>query len=312
MPLTLKSIIQQAMLAAAPALIVGCGPADVHEQRVVPWTGAAPSSLDLQTCAGFCTPGPLGFCDHPDFKGCTPVALTADGGLEIDCNDGPPRDDSLPTCTGRRPAGLVEVRASTHGLAAFLAQSAHLEAASVVAFNRLARELKAHRAPAKLVDAAQRSARDEVRHARAMSRLASRFGARVPRVEARANELRPLDEVAVENEVEGCVRETFGAVVGAWQARTAGDSQIARAMAGIADDEARHAQLAWDVRAWALPKLTRAARGRIAGARAAAIEELRAPASVNVELVSLAGLPDAATSLRLHRALESSLWNARA
>jgi hypothetical protein len=47
---------------------------------------------------------------------------------------------------------------------------AQLEAASIVAFDRLARELDAHGAPAELVAEARRAKTDEVRHARTLFR----------------------------------------------------------------------------------------------------------------------------------------------
>lgn len=313
MPITIKSIIQQAMLAAAPAFIVGCGPADVHVDKVVSWSGAAPSELSDQECAVLCASG-IGVvgCGSRDFKGCTPIALTGDGGLEIDCNEGPPPDVSKPLCTGRRPAGLAAVRVGNQGLARFLAQSAHLEAASVIAFRRLARELTAHGAPNRLVREAICAARDEVRHARVMARLARRYGSRVPRVEVGPAAIRPLDQVASENEVEGCVHETYGAAIATWQARTSNVLEIASAMEPIAHDEARHAQLAWDVRAWALPKLSHSARRRVGAAREAAVHALRIAPAAGGELVAQAGLPGASVALRLQRALETSLWNARA
>lgn len=50
-------------------------------------------------------------------------------------------------------------------------------------------------------------------------RLAARYGATAPRPRVERAPVRSLEDIAVENAVEGCVRETFGALVGAWQAR---------------------------------------------------------------------------------------------
>lgn len=66
---------------------------------------------------------------------------------------------------------------------------------------------------------------------------------------------RTLLEVAIENAVEGCVRETYGAVQGLVEAQTSRDRGIRRAMKSIAADECRHAELAWAVHAWAMPRL---------------------------------------------------------
>ena len=65
------------------------------------------------------------------------------------------------TTCGRRPAGLRPWRVPTRGSSAgrWLAEAAALEAASVPAFRRLARELAAHGAPARLVERARRRCR---------------------------------------------------------------------------------------------------------------------------------------------------------
>lgn len=117
------------------------------------------------------------------------------------------------TC-GRRPAGFLDCPSPGSGPGAYFATLARLEAASVPAFLALRRELRAHRAPAPLLRAAARAAADEVRHARAMTALARRFGARVfnPPPPPPAPP-RPLLDVAAENAREGCVRETYGAAL---------------------------------------------------------------------------------------------------
>ena len=53
-----------------------------------------------------------------------------------------------------------------------------------------------------------------------------------------------------ENAREGCVRETFGALIAMHQAERAGDPIIRRAMRRIAEEETRHAELAWEVASW--------------------------------------------------------------
>ena len=54
--------------------------------------------------------------------------------------------------------------------------------------------------------------------------------------------------------------ETFGALVTGWQARTANDAEVRRALGPISRDELRHAELAWAVDAWAAGRLTAPAR----------------------------------------------------
>ena len=72
-----------------------------------------------------------------------------------------------------------------------------------------------------------------------------------------------LGFVPLENAIEGCVRETYGAVVNLVEARASSDPVVRKAMRSIADDECRHAELAWAVAAWLRPRLTREERDAI-------------------------------------------------
>jgi hypothetical protein len=224
-----------------------------------------------------------------------------------------------PNCAiGRRPAGFVQdarkgnrrVNAACRPLGRHFAESARLEAASVTAFRVLRSELAAHGAPLRLIRAASRAARDEIRHTQMTTRLARRHGAAplLPAVEKLP--IRTLEAIALENAVEGCVRETYGALVAMWQARRARDRGIARAMTRIARDETRHATLSWEVAKWALPHLSQTSREKIDAARRAAIATLRtellsAPAP---ELVHDAGMPAVSDALNLLTQLEQRLW----
>jgi hypothetical protein len=206
-----------------------------------------------------------------------------------------------PYCVGRRTSGIDEMPPSKgHGIAAHLAEMAYLEAASVPAFRRLRRELAAHGAPRRLVRAAERAARDEVRHARMLGALARRHGAKGTTPTLGVRPVRNLEAIAQENVVEGCVREMFGALVGMRQAATASDPLVREAMGRIACDETRHAALAFQVDAWIHGRLDGPARERVVLARAAALRDLandigEAPADVREQL----GLPSAAESRQL-------------
>jgi hypothetical protein len=198
-----------------------------------------------------------------------PTGFTCEGGtpgLGLWC---------IADCTGRRPAGLLD-SASARGslLGIHFAEMARLEAASVDAFRHLRRELVAHGAPRHLIRAAERAARDEIRHARMTRALAHRYGsvALSPNVEPRP--VRDLIGMAIENAVEGCVREAFGALVACWQGRAAVDPVIRAAMARIARDETRHAALAFQVNGWLKGKLDGPARARVAEARRQALDDL--------------------------------------
>jgi hypothetical protein len=193
--------------------------------------------------------------------------------------DGAPIVVECDKCTGagRRPPGLLRSRShcATNALGAFFAGVAHLEAASVHAFMMLADELRAYGAPAELVRAARRSAQDERRHARTMSGIARTHGAEPPPVRVARAHRRSFAAIALDNAVEGCVRETLGALVATWQATHAEDERIARAMSRIAADETRHAALAWAIARWMEPRLDNRSRKRLVAGRRRAVDALR-------------------------------------
>jgi hypothetical protein len=219
-----------------------------------------------------------------------------------------------PNCvSGRRPEGLVPAaRKCDDPVGAFFAECAHLEAASVLAFERLARELRAHGAPARLVRAADRSRLDEIRHAKVTTALARRYGAEPEAVVVEDRGVRTLFEIALENAVEGCVRETYGALVAMHQTKHAKDARVAAAMRRIARDETHHAALAWDIAEWIEPRLTPDERKRMAAARAAASMTMRRQLSSPIapDLERHAGLPNADQGLALFDAIAPSLWAA--
>ncbi len=223
----------------------------------------------------------------------------------------------LPGCViGRRPVGLRPAkrdRAPTPSVVGqHLARCARLEAASVTAFLRLHDELAAHGAPQHLLRRIRTAARDEVSHARQTAALAEGHGARPARSSVRAQRLRSLFFVARENAVEGCVRETYGALVGLWQAGHAKDPGIAQQLQRIAQDEIRHATLSWDVAHWIAPRLSaRQMRALIrAQARTLAALERELLTPPEADLVTQAGLPDRVAALSLFQEFRARLWPA--
>lgn len=254
----------------------------------------------LDNCANLC-PGSLYFNCHVYGDKCADGSIAEDAGeILIECA-------TCPNGVGRRPRGLRRAPAavSSSAVGRYFAKVAHLEAASVHAFAILHDDLAALGAPIELLRAARSAARDEVRHARVTSALARRHGARpaTPRVPRAAR--RPLEKILIENAVEGCVRETFGAVVATWQASQARDPEIAAALHRIAIDETRHAALAWGVAAWGEPLLHDIARRRVARARAKTLGQLEAATrSVpHPDVATLAGHPTALDQRRLLCAL---------
>lgn len=214
--------------------------------------------------------------------------------------------------SGRRPRGLrdrAQSQRTRRPLASHLARMARLEAASVCAFHRLARELKVHQAPVALCRSALRSARDEARHAKVIGRLARAHGGRVRPVGKTDRSDRSKVDIALENAVEGCVFETWGALLAHYQAMHATDREIARAMQTIAREESSHAELSRKVDQWICASLNDKQRKRIGRARHLAVERLRASleGTIAEELRGPLGLPDAPTARVLFAAVEPLL-----
>lgn len=170
--------------------------------------------------------------------------------------------------SGRRPEGLVDVEAARgEPIGAYFADACRMEAASVPAFAALRDELLMHGAPADLVARAERSKEDEVRHTRITAALARRFGAQegawAEPPEVKRSNQRSLEAIALENAVEGCVNEAYAALLATWQGEHARDPSVRAAMSKIAEDERRHAELAYSVAEWVDTKLDEDTRRRV-------------------------------------------------
>jgi hypothetical protein len=92
--------------------------------------------------------------------------------------------------------------------------------------------------------------------------------------------------------IEGCVRETYGAIVALVRTVRAKDSGVREAMRTIARDECRHAELSWRIAAWAMPQLRRAGREKVERSMREAVGELaRSEEASGNDCRSFLGLP---------------------
>ncbi len=276
---------------------------------------------DPSTCVGFASAGTPDEC----FAAC---GTDAAGSAADSCAVAPAgtAGESILACSstgstgcfppgngGRRPEYFASIgfghtppgrEVGTH-----FARVACMEAGSVEAFRTLRAELAAHGAPRRLLRAASRAVRDEMRHVRQTASLARRFGeapiAPVPPPPRRA---RSLPAIARENALEGCVRETFSALECAWQAARSDDPVVRATMTRIAKDEMRHLELSWAVHRWAMSRLDRAGREAIRAAQRKELAALsREVAAEPVEsLVRVVGLPRASQARALVAAIEAA------
>lgn len=135
-------------------------------------------------------------------------------------------------------------------------RDASLEHASIASFARFTLQALALGAPADLVARAQLAGLDEVAQARLCFTLASRYaetpiGPGVFPMEGVLGSC-TLAEAAAASVREGCVGETLAALQARLQLEHAEDPDVRMALQRIADDEARHAELAWRFVRWAL------------------------------------------------------------
>lgn len=193
-----------------------------------------------------------------------------------------PRNDWLaPTHAGS--AAISEgLRAELRD--AWLADAA-LEHASIASFARFSLELLAVGAPPDLVSDVHRAALDEIEHARLCYAMAARYG---DRVAAAGPDRLPLGGVAVRAELgeiaaaavtEGCLGETLAAAAARRAGERCEDEDARAALARIAEDELRHAELAWRFVAWAIREGGEPVRAQVAAAFAAGLPRFGAPAA---------------------------------
>ena len=113
-----------------------------------------------------------------------------------------------------------------------------------------------------------------------------------------------ITHIALENTIEGCVREAFGALVATHQAQHATDPELRAMFAAIAKDETEHAALSLDLADWIEPQLSRVERKALADARIEAFAEIeRSIDDPSEDEATFGGWPSRATARALLDAL---------
>lgn len=236
-----------------------------------PWdaNGCLPAADVRDDCCNVAVAGPTvdatGKCCYVHCTGaCCGRPFVVDGEARtadvVERADWLATSDSAPASDSALDAFIDrDAHASTRErIAAAWARDAAMEHASVGAFARFALELLAHGAPAALLLDAQAAMHDEIEHARACFAIASRYAGRALGPSALdvagADANRALSEVVAAVVIEGCVGETLSAVLADARRVLTRDADVRAALARIAEDEARHAELAWRFVAWALAR----------------------------------------------------------
>ncbi len=186
---------------------------------------------------------------------CGRALTTSDGGREERVAGLVPRNDWLASIDGSDPPPLS--RTLSAELAAAWLRDAVMEHASVASFARFALELLSFGAPAELVAGAHQAARDEVVHAELCFALAHGYRAGpalgpAPLSLAGIAPRASLAEAAGAAAEESCAGETFAALLASRALASCTHPGPAEALARIAADEARHAELGFRFIAWAI------------------------------------------------------------
>jgi hypothetical protein len=296
---------------------------------VVPDTASCPPTVSGAACSETVTypcglPITLATPGAPTTDECKVLCLPADAGVGtfVSCwlsspTSGPSQTVNCTSCAvGRKPADLRDETpcdvADADVVAGALAEMARIEAASVHAFRRLGGALVRMGAPSSLRARVRSAARDEIRHARIVSRLARARGGRIRRVTLDRSAPSPSTfDLALENAVEGCVRETLGVAYLAHQRAHAEDASL-RAMADeLYEEELAHAALSWDLIEVLEGSLDDAQRAQLRQAQERALTEVVDEAARMNETVRRAfGLPTGRTVSRLVRHLRGTLFAA--
>jgi len=193
------------------------------------------------------------------------------------------RNEARAPVAGAQWTAQVVDRISNERAARVWTERACHEWASVPAFCELAQQLKASGAPQVLIARAREAAADELRHAAISAQTAAALAVApalgldppVGSHRAVASGRAGIVRLAVESYLDGCIAEGTAAAVAAREADRADDSDIATMQRTIASDEARHAELAWDILEWTLAVQPEAVCTALTGIRAASAETRR-------------------------------------
>ena len=184
------------------------------------------------------------------------------------------------SCPGGRPflvegrARVADVRAAGPAGPSALAEAwlaeALLEHASVAAFARLSLQLLSLGAPVELIRDSQRASLDELEHAETCFAMASRYSG-TKHLPGPLPVQGALDDLSLASLIEcnlreGCIGETLAAESMRLRAEQATEPELEAALLRIAEDETRHAELAFRILAWCreqAPELTRSIVKRV-------------------------------------------------
>lgn len=174
--------------------------------------------------------------------------------------EGSPRTGEIVPTTAWSAGVRVDAEALSSGerevVAAAWAKAGAEEHASIASFSQFLLDLMSLGAPPSLVRGTTRAIEEEVEHAQACFGIASALSESPigpGPIELGSTTLARSPEAILRSAIrEGCIGEALAANLAAWSAPRASDATVRGVLSAIAEDEGRHAALAWEFVAWLL------------------------------------------------------------
>ena len=139
----------------------------------------------------------------------------------------------------------------------FYLTSALYEHASIASFQKFTLDLMRFGAPPHLLDLAQQATRDEIDHARSAFAIAEELLQRPVQpgdLDYTPTLCSSLKEFALSTLREGAIGETLAVLMAHEQLQGTEDEMIQEFLKQVIEDEAKHAELAWETLRWCLQK----------------------------------------------------------
>ena len=139
----------------------------------------------------------------------------------------------------------------------FYLQTALYEHASIASFQKFTLDLMKFGAPPHLLDKAQQATRDEIAHAQMAFSIATDLlqeNLHPHRLDYTPKLCESIKEFARSTLQEGAIGETIAVLIASEQLRVSKDHSVREFLQQVVEDEAKHAELAWETIRWCLEK----------------------------------------------------------
>lgn len=192
----------------------------------------------------------------------------------------------------------------------YLVRESHQKAVTAASIRWVGLNLRQLSCPSEFLRRVDQAAEDKLQHAKMLAYVAHLSGAGFA---PHTDEVPLMDlwGLTIDTATERCVVDTYAAARFAFQARRAASAELRAVFHDIAQKDAVHATLFWELLAWALSHQSPARARQIVEEQRRIRDALRLAieAPLPEELHELAGVPDSDAGNALLDALEFQLWS---